>query len=170
MDSTALRILLVIFTAVFISAGCTTARPVHELPVDQHTKLEEHCTAARAYADGEAGRGYRNICPADLRDEYETAYDIGRRVYDVNRRLQVIGETITDKQHHIWRLQRDIAALKRAQERSDLPPTELAGLKAETARLERERAGLTGDLDRLRARRAAESDMLTSLETGDFGL
>jgi hypothetical protein len=170
MEPKFLRSILLVSAMLFVS-GCATGKSAQvEQAALLQAKLREYCSAPRAYADGEAGRAHRHVCPPELRDEYDTAYRLGRQVYDLNRRLIVIGDTITEKQNRVWRINRDIAALERQQLREDLAPTEIANIKTQSARLQREQDELTSDLDRLRARRAAESDMLTGLKTSHLDL
>lgn len=167
METRLVKAALLTATALLFSACATGPHPTAEQIPNAERKLLAHCGAERAYTDGISGSAYRNVCPDEMRDEYEYAYQLGRQVFDLNRRLKVIGEMIVDKQNNVWRVDRDIAALERAMRNPDLSSAKMAELGGETARLRRTRGELNSDLDRLRTRRAIESDTLTGLETGD---
>jgi hypothetical protein len=61
----------------------------HKLPVNRtewqtgwDVGIRAYCTPANALSEGGAGRYYANSCPADLAADFQTAYHIGKRLYD----------------------------------------------------------------------------------------
>lgn len=47
----------------------------------------EYCTPHNAVAEGRSGRSYRNACPAALEGEFLAYYELGRRAYQAQQRL-----------------------------------------------------------------------------------
>ncbi len=45
------------------------------------------CTPRKGFALGKSGRGHNDVCPADLRDPFLTAYEDGRAVYAARREM-----------------------------------------------------------------------------------
>lgn len=72
----------------------------HKLPVNStewHTGwkvgIRAYCTPANALREGREGRYYANSCPADLASDFQTAYHIGKRLYDAStERMRVQNE------------------------------------------------------------------------------
>lgn len=72
----------------------------HGLPVNQSewrtgwdVGIRVYCTPANALREGREGRYYANSCPPELAYEFQTAYDLGKRLYDARaERARVQGE------------------------------------------------------------------------------
>ncbi|EHK56944.1 hypothetical protein MAXJ12_12297 [Mesorhizobium alhagi CCNWXJ12-2] len=61
----------------------------HKLPVNRaewqtgwDVGIRAYCTPANGLSEGREGRYYANSCPADLAADFQTAYHIGKRLYD----------------------------------------------------------------------------------------
>jgi hypothetical protein len=57
--------------------------------------LKTFCTYERGYAHGRAGQSYAGGCPANLAAGFQAGYQLGRELYDLNRRLADVQNQIT---------------------------------------------------------------------------
>jgi hypothetical protein len=57
--------------------------------------LKTFCTYERGYAHGRAGQTYAGGCPANLAAGFQAGYQLGRELYDLNRRLADVQNQIT---------------------------------------------------------------------------
>jgi len=49
--------------------------------------LKSFCTYERGFSQGRSGQAYTGACPANLAAAFQSGYQLGRELYDVNRRL-----------------------------------------------------------------------------------
>lgn len=56
--------------------------------------LDEFCTSANGLRAGRQGSGYNGVCPDELADAFLDGYDHGRRMHEVEARLETLREEI----------------------------------------------------------------------------
>ena len=52
--------------------------------------LKSFCTYERGFAHGRGGQTYAGGCPANMAASFQSGYQLGRELYDVNRRLNEV--------------------------------------------------------------------------------
>lgn len=126
--------------------------------------LREYCQPHNGYRAGVKGYTYYDVCPTDLAEQFEKAYDDGRALYVRERRVTDAEAQIDDKRREIRRLEDRVAesafdvidststAEKRTQAVLDTKQAaeRIGRLKSEIAELEKERARYQAELDAYR--------------------
>jgi len=56
--------------------------------------LKTFCTYERGYSEGRAGHAYGSVCPAGLAAGFQSGYQRGRDLYDLNRQLGEVQKQI----------------------------------------------------------------------------
>jgi ribosome modulation factor len=126
--------------------------------------LKEYCQPHNGYRDGASGRTYHDVCPADLAEAFEQAYDEGRGLYVREQRVRDADEQIESRRREIRRLEDRVAASALEVVDSKATPEQrtqavldtkqaaerIGRLKAEIVDLEKERARYQAELEAYR--------------------
>ena len=126
--------------------------------------LREYCQPHNGYRAGANGYTYYDVCPADLAEAFEQAYDEGRALHVRERRVADADEQIEARRREIRRLEDRVAesafdvidASSTAEERTQgvldtkQAAERIGRLKAEITELERARAQYQADLEAYR--------------------
>jgi hypothetical protein len=131
--------------------------------------LREFCRPNNGYRAGASGQIYYDSCPPELAPAFLAAYDEGRELYVLERRVSDADSAIAARRYEIAR--REDSLLKRGflavdetatpeQRTQAVLDAKQAGerigrLKAEISKLERDRARYQRELDRYRAQMVA---------------
>jgi ribosome modulation factor len=126
--------------------------------------LKEYCQPHNGYRAGASGRTYHDVCPADLAEAFEQAYDEGRGLYVREQRVRDADEQIESRRREIRRLEDRVAASALEVVDSKATPEQrtqavldtkqaaerIGRLKAEIVDLEKERARYQAELEAYR--------------------
>ena len=69
--------------------------------------LQEYCKADNGYRQGESGRGYSGVCPADLEEGFRAAYHKGREIYLARSAVQQTHAQIRQRRQALQDLKED---------------------------------------------------------------
>jgi uncharacterized small protein (DUF1192 family)/ribosome modulation factor len=127
--------------------------------------LRDYCQPHNGYRAGATGASYYDVCPADLAPAFVAAYESGRELYDLERRVTDADEQIEARRAEIARLEDavsrnafdfiDKAATPEQRAQAVLDTKQAAErigrLKSEIARLEQDRARYAQELETYRS-------------------
>jgi uncharacterized small protein (DUF1192 family) len=131
--------------------------------------LREFCQPNNGYRAGASGQIYYDSCPAELAPAFLAAYDNGRELYLREQRVRDTDSAIAARRHEITRLEDSLVKGGfRVAEETATPEQRtqalldakqvgerIGRLKAEIAKLEKDRARYQRELDAYRARMVA---------------
>jgi len=109
----------------------------------------EFCQPDNAFAVGERGASYNNICPEELRAEFVSAYSQGRTLYLARKAVNHIEREIHTNRSRLETVKSEIVASAAAQFSGTLLPEERLQLIARTQRLHEEQQDLEYELEEL---------------------
>ena len=127
--------------------------------------LRDYCQPHNGYRAGATGASYYDVCPADLAPAFVAAYESGRELYDLERRVTDADEQIEARRAEIARLEDavsrnafdfiDKAATPEQRAQAVLDTKQAAErigrLKTEIDRLEQDRARYAQELETYRS-------------------
>ena len=127
--------------------------------------LRDYCQPHNGYRAGATGASYYDVCPADLAPAFVAAYESGRELYDLERRVTDADEQIEARRAEIARLEDavsrnafdfiDKAATPEQRAQAVLDTKQAAErigrLKTEIDRLEQDRARYAQELEAYRS-------------------
>ena len=127
--------------------------------------LRDYCQPHNGYRAGATGASYYDVCPADLAPAFVAAYESGRELYDLERRVTHADEQIEARRAEIARLEDavsrnafdfiDKAATPEQRAQAVLDTKQAAErigrLKTEIDRLEQDRARYAQELEAYRS-------------------
>ena len=111
----------------------------------------EFCEPNRGFELGERGDGHNNICPADMREAFLTAYREGRRLYLARVAVNNLEHTISQKENRLEHVKAEIVASATEQLNPILTTAERIELLAYTNRLRDEQSALEHEIPGLYA-------------------
>jgi hypothetical protein len=66
--------------------------------VGHQAGLTRYCTPDNGFKQGRAGRGYNNVCPAELEGQFLSGYDTGRELHELKSEIdQMLRDATTAK-------------------------------------------------------------------------
>ena len=123
----------------------------------------EYCDPNNGFHVGERGWSHNNICPADLRAGFLTAYHAGRALYDTRAEIADLEREIDRKTSRLSALKSEIISATTAQLDGTLTVEARVELAARVQKLYEEREQIRLELPDLEAELAAKSGDLDRL-------
>lgn len=117
--------------------------------------LEQFCRPQNGFSVGSAGHRYAGVCPADLETDFLVAYNEGRRLHDLKRRVSGVDSQIAQKDRQIARIEEQIDAHEDMIVADGTGTLERARLLLEAKELLDERKDLEHEIDQLERDREA---------------
>ncbi|UCC15322.1 MAG: DUF2799 domain-containing protein [Gammaproteobacteria bacterium] len=111
--------------------------------------LAQFCRPQNGFRLGSRGGAYDGTCPAESHTDFMTAYNDGRRLYDLDRRVNHADSQIAARQREIDELDGRITAHEDAIVSGDINHFERARLLLEAKDMIDERKDLEQEIDRL---------------------
>ena len=117
--------------------------------------LEEFCRAQNGFSVGSSGRSYAGVCPAELEPDFLAAYNEGRRLHDLKRRVSGVDSQIAQKDRQIAEIEEQIDAHEDMIVADGTGTLERARLLLEAKELLDQRKDLEREIDQLERDREA---------------
>jgi len=126
--------------------------------------VREYCEPGNGFQIGERGRSHNNICPADLRAGFLTAYREGQRLYQARASVASLEWEIDQTNSRLEAIKSEIISAGAAQLNPELTVTERVELGTRVQRLLDEQTRLKQELPDLEAELAVKSRELDQLD------
>ena len=126
--------------------------------------VREYCEPNNGFYVGERGWQHNNVCPADLRVGFLSAYKEGRSLYQARVDVANLEWAIDQKTARLPEVNTQIVSAAAAQLNGELPPAERIDLAARVQRLYAEKERLRAEIPDLEAELAIKSRELDRLE------
>lgn len=121
--------------------------------------LQEFCQPANGFEVGSSGRAYAGSCPAELEDDFLTAYQAGRKLHDLESRLANLNNQIAYHDRAIAQAEQELTEKQSLVISDDASVSDRAqalfvgkDIAERKDKLEDERAVLIRDRDRIQRR------------------
>ena len=118
--------------------------------------LNAYCRPSRGFEEGHRGARYQGVCPAGLETEFLTAYNSGRRLYELETTLAQIERQIAANHAEQETIKRRLTAIGIAMISEGTSAEERLGMVAESAELGERHGELSSQTEQL------ERDRVTS--------
>lgn len=125
--------------------------------------IREYCEPNNAFSVGERGRGHNNVCPQDLRADFNHAYQQGRSLYLARAEVANLQRAIGQKTQRVEQVKAAIVSTAAAQLNPTWTPPERIELLAKTKRLTDEKYQLQADIPELEDQLAIKVQALDAL-------
>lgn len=107
--------------------------------------VKRYCTPLSGAAQGEGGRTYHNVCPAETEAGFMRGYSAGKRVHDLRSRMESLNSSISSKDSEADRRFNEMKAAKDDQQRRTLR-SQIDDLERDSRRMKREYDDVAYDL------------------------
>lgn len=125
----------------------------------------EYCRPSNGFAVGEQGYVYDNVCPEQLRIDFERAYRAGRQIHLTRVAVDDLEQMIGEKNVRLAQIKQELVTSATDQLNPVLSPAQRVELLSWTQRLVEEKAAIERELPSLHAALAEKSAQLASLQT-----
>lgn len=125
--------------------------------------IREYCEPTNGFRVGERGWDHNNVCPAELRASFETAYSEGRALYQARAEVANLEWELDQNRTRLSSVKSEIVSVAAAQLNAELTPTERIDLATRLQRLYEEKERLNAEIPDLEADLADKSRELENL-------
>lgn len=125
--------------------------------------IQEFCDPNNAFLVGTSGQRHNNVCPADQRDDFLSAYREGRTLYLARAEVSNLERQIREKRLRLQNVKEEIVSAATAQLNPLLTPAARIELLAKVERLNGEKNRLTAQIPQLEDELARKADELEEL-------
>jgi hypothetical protein len=143
----------------------------HDVMPDRNTYMvgwkqgvSEYCKPHNAFATGERGQRYYNVCPAAMDHDFQAAYQNGRELYLARAAVANLERKIVERENRLEVVKAEIVSSAASQLDPTLTTTQRIELIAYTKRLADEKSRIQAEIPELEdalADRAQHLDALT---------
>jgi len=143
----------------------------HDVMPDRNTYMvgwkqgvSEYCKPHNAFATGERGQRYYNVCPAAMDHDFQVAYQNGRELYLARAAVANLERKIVERENRLEVVKAEIVSSAASQLDPTLTTTQRIELIAYTKRLTDEKSRIQAEIPELEdalADRAQHLDALT---------
>lgn len=126
--------------------------------------VREYCSPHNAFAVGERGERYYNVCPTALEETFQVAYKDGRQLYLARAAVNSLERKIAERETRLEVVKSEIVSSATSQLDPTLTPAERIDLVAYTQRLTEEKSRILEELPELEdelEQKNAELEQLT---------
>lgn len=126
--------------------------------------VREYCSPNNAFAVGERGERYYNVCPTALETDFQVAYKEGRQLYLARAAVNTLERKIAEREHRLEVVKAEIVSSATSQLDPLLTPAQRIDLVAYTQRLTEEKSRILAELPELEdelVQKTAELDHLS---------
>ena len=151
--------------------ACANHGIAPDLPAYQHGRddgLRQFCRPQNGFRLGEQGLHYGGICPSHLEPEFYSAYEAGKRIYDVTTSIHHTEQRIRNKQQLLARLKHQRQARQSALLGENVTAMRRAELLAETLEIARDESSVETQVEKLRAELEHQRHFLAELNGNSF--
>ncbi len=138
---------------------------------DGHAEgVEVYCRPTQGFDVGRRGGGYQGVCPANLEAEFLTAYNSGRRLYELESALQRVENQIATNLRTQENIKQELTAIGVSMVSSDTTAEQRVLFVSRAADLGQRYGQITTETDALREERVVHELALRDYrETLAFG-
>jgi hypothetical protein len=132
--------------------------------------VEVYCRPAQGFEVGRHGGGYQGVCPANLEADFLTAYNSGRRLYELEGALQRVDNQIASNLREQENIKQELTQIGVSMVSSETTAEQRVLFVSRAADLGQRFGQLTTETDVLRQQRVAHDAALRDYqETLAFG-
>lgn len=118
------------------------------------------CQPSKGFNVGARGYGYSGVCPRELEPEFLTAYNSGRKLYELESSVSYTNRQLHAKKQHLRKLKHVMIDTAAALVSDQTTPQDRAHLLAESHDLARKHGELEAEIDALEHDRIVQEDEL----------
>ncbi len=126
--------------------------------------VREYCQVQNGFDVGERGYGYDNVCPADQRDAFLSAYHDGRQLYLARSDVSNLEQAISQREYRLDAIKAELVSSATQQFDPTLTPAARVDLLATMQRLAEEQGRINGELPQMRQELANKTQQLAVLQ------
>lgn len=123
----------------------------------------QYCDSGNAFNVGERGAAYNNVCPAEMRESFNAAYQEGRRLYLAQSEINSLNRAIDQREMRLKEIKDEMAAIAGYMIDAESTPGERAEMLLETKDLAEEQGRLENEIQDLRMDVAVKTERLENL-------
>lgn len=125
--------------------------------------VHQYCDPSNAFNVGERGAAYGNVCPPEMQEGFNSAYQEGRRLYLAQSELNQIHRAISEREQRLKDVKSELAAIAGYMIDSGATPGERAEMLLNAKDLAQEQGRLEGEIEDLKAEAAVKAERLENL-------
>lgn len=129
-----------------------------------HEGVEQYCQPGNAFAVGERGAGYANVCPAHLQASFQAAYQDGRQLYLARAEIDNLNREIAQREHRLKDVKAEIAGITASLLDAEATTADRAQMVLTAKDLAEEKGQLESEIEDLQAEVAVKIDRLDDLQ------
>ena len=129
-----------------------------------HTEgLKQYCTKQRGYEEGQRGKKYNGVCPANLEHNFLKGYNAGNKIYKVKMNIRSLSSNISAKRKELKKIKEEVVVKEQLIVSDKSNQKQRSSLLAEVKELEKKIGRLEAEILMQEKKKAVAQSKLQKL-------